>query len=94
MTDRYMLMLVRKALLKMYNNTCNICNRYYDDNYLQCHHFVKRRRALLRHDWRNNFLVCIDCHKYVHTKEGEAKLINFMNYPDLRILFFISGYFS
>jgi hypothetical protein len=82
MTDRYMLMLVRNALLKLYKNTCNICNRYFEDNYLQCHHFVKRRQALLRYDWRNNFLLCIDCHNYVHTKEGEVKLILYMNRLD------------
>lgn len=79
MTDRYMLMLVRKTLLKMYRNTCNICGRYYEDNYLECHHFVKRRRALLRYDWRNNFLVCLNCHKFAHTKAGEHRLIGFIN---------------
>ena len=61
-----------------HNNTCILCNENKNEP-LECHHFIKRRKRVLRYNWINGFpLHKYSCHTKVHTKSGEQKLIDFM----------------
>jgi hypothetical protein len=39
---------------------------------VECHHIVKRRRLLLRYDWRNGIPLCPDCHRELDSIKGRA----------------------
>jgi hypothetical protein len=41
---------------------------------VQCHHVVKRRYAVLRHDWRNGIPLCTPCHDWIDTLPGAVWL--------------------
>lgn len=78
MTDRYLQMLWRKAVLVMHENQCVFCGNKNIEQ-LECHHFIKRRHAILKHDVKNGFPLCkYSCHLEAHTKKGEQKLVDYM----------------
>lgn len=72
-SDRYLMMLWRRAVLAEWNYQCGFCGAKNID--LECHHIVKRRRKLTRWDWRNGIPLCTDHHKVGHTKDGELKIM-------------------
>jgi len=72
MKDRYLQKLWRDAVLKKDNYRCVMCGIGGEHN-LQCHHFIKRRVRVLRHDYRNGFALCYGCHAKAHTKAGEQR---------------------
>lgn len=74
MTTNYVQSLWSKAIHLRYKH-CVFCGDVFN---LQAHHFIKRRHALLKNDYRNGFLLCTQCHKKAHTKAGEQALIKFM----------------
>lgn len=80
LSDRYLDMLWREAVLAEWNNQCGFCGAMGE---LECHHIVYRRNRVLRWDYRNGFPVCKGndlwdgktCHGFAHTKLGEKKII-------------------
>lgn len=40
----------------------------------QCHHYVRRRRYLLRWDHRNGIPLTPESHRFAHTGAGEARV--------------------
>ena len=79
MTNRYLTMLWRKAVLIKRGNRCWICDKFDIPDNLECHHFIKRRKKILTYSWINGFPVHkINCHDIAHTKKGEHKLITKM----------------
>ena len=77
MTDRTMQVWWRRAVLRANQNTCAVCGKVRPDNELECHHLVKRRYRLLRHDWRNGVPVCVgECHRYADTTTGTAGILS------------------
>jgi Ni,Fe-hydrogenase I cytochrome b subunit len=75
MTDRYLLMLWRKAVLITRDHRCYICDQVTD---LECHHFIKRKIRVLRYDWRNGFPLCLACHQLAHISVGYNIIANKM----------------
>lgn len=74
MTDRHLQKLWRKAVLRHWYNRCILCGNTNVDE-IECHHVVKRRVAILRHDYRNGVPVCKkECHRFIDSRAGEDKL--------------------
>ena len=74
-SDRYLQALWRKCVLLMAGNRCIICDRRKKDHELQCHHVVKRRHRVLRHDPKNGVVVCtLVCHEYADSMRGIAEI--------------------
>ena len=65
-SDSYMQNLWRKAVQAHWNYRCARCGAAEG----QCHHIVPRRKAILRNDWRNGILLCVECHRWAHTLAG------------------------
>lgn len=57
-----------RRAVKAVNGEC--CIRCGSDP-VEVHHVVKRRHALLRHDWRNGIPLCAACHRWVETLAGK-----------------------
>jgi predicted restriction endonuclease len=71
-TEKYLEKLWRQAVLANYGYRCAKCGNTIIHE-IECHHIVKRRHKILRWDYRNGIPGCkYTCHKYYHTKEGEA----------------------
>ena len=82
-TDRYLQQLWRQALLILHDNNCAYCGETYD---LECHHIIKRRNKLFRHDYRNGIVLCKVCHEWAETLEGKKWIVeNHIYYNELRI---------
>lgn len=73
-SDSRLLSLWRKAVLSYHGHKCFFCGTYGDAT-LQCHHIVRRRRVILRFDYRNGIPLCAKCHQFAHTKEGEMEIM-------------------
>ena len=73
MTDRYLMMLWRHAVLAEHDCRCFVCGHPYIDQ-LECHHIVRRSHRVLRWDWRNGVPLCKDCHKFGHTNQGRRAI--------------------
>lgn len=63
----------RRAVLAHWRGRCAICGSTYE---LECHHVIKRRKKVLRWDWRNGVALCTGCHRMLHDYpwKFEAKL--------------------
>ena len=58
----------RKVVLLKFGNCCFFCGKPKGQVEIECHHLVKRKTLLLRHDWRNGIPVCkFGCHSYAET---------------------------
>lgn len=81
LSDRYLMILWRRAVLEANGNKCFFCGNPNVDE-LDCHHIVGRRECwLLRWDWRNGIPVCKisrdgdqSCHLFAKSKNGEYEL--------------------
>lgn len=86
LSDRYLMILWRKAVLKANGNKCFFCGNPTIDE-LEAHHIIRRRECwLLRWDWRNGIPVCKirkpfiayewkgTCHEYAKSKCGEDNI--------------------
>ncbi|MGD8567359.1 MAG: HNH endonuclease signature motif containing protein [Gammaproteobacteria bacterium] len=70
-TDRAMQVWWRRAILASHNNTCAVCGRVRSSSDMECHHLIKRRYRILRHDYRNGVPVCVgDCHRKADNNSG------------------------
>lgn len=80
MTDRTMQKWWRRAVLAANKNRCAVCGKVRQDSGLECHHLIKRRYRITRHDWRNGVPVCCgECHSYADTTAGTAEIL--ANHP-------------
>jgi len=70
-TDGYLQQLWRKAVLILNGNRCAYCGADARFANVECHHIIKRRHSLTRHDPLNGIPGCMVCHKFFHTKQGE-----------------------
>ena len=70
-SDRYLQAFWRKAVLSYNGNFCFMCGKYKKAEQLECHHIIKRRHRVTKHDYRNGIPLCTECHKIAHTKKGE-----------------------
>jgi hypothetical protein len=62
----------RKVVLLKFGNCCFFCGKPKGQVEIECHHLVKRKTLLLRHDWRNGIPVCkFGCHSYAETPTGK-----------------------
>lgn len=83
LNDRTMQSHWRKAVLKANRNRCAVCGIIRADGELECHHLVKRRYRILRHDYRNGVPVCImGCHRYADTTTGTAEILKKHKYEE------------
>lgn len=62
--DANMQKLWRRAVRVMRGDNCLRCGSFAD----QCHHVIKRRFLVLRHDWRNGIPLCRACHRWVEDR--------------------------
>jgi hypothetical protein len=84
LSDRYLDMLFRQAVLSYHKNICIICGRPRSEDLLEAHHIAhKKTYKFLRWDRRNGVPVCKDdtawdgkftCHQFADSLAGE-KLI-------------------
>ncbi len=83
MTDRTMQRWWRRAVLTVHKNKCAVCGRIREPEELECHHLVKRRYRILRHDDRNGVPVCKGkCHSYADTTAGTAEILSKHKWAD------------
>jgi hypothetical protein len=74
-SDRYLQAYWRKAVLLIHGNTCIVCGNVRMPDALECHHVIKRRHRVLKHDPKNGVPVCAgECHQFVHTRKGERTI--------------------
>lgn len=73
-SDSYLQSLWRKAVKAHYGDSCAKCGALG----VECHHIVKRRKAVLRNDWRNGIPLCPKCHVEVETMSGRLWLERFL----------------
>ena len=65
----------RLVVLKKFNDCCFFCGQHKSHVEIECHHLVKRKTLLLRHDWRNGIPVCkFVCHSYAETPTGKHRI--------------------
>lgn len=74
-SDSYLQQLWRKAVKKYRGDRCAICYK----TPVEIHHIVKRRNAILRHDYRNGIPLCKDCHNKAHTIELTNDIYSLIN---------------
>ncbi|GEM_PF-1245054 len=65
----------RKACRIIHRNRCFVCGTSGLQTTLETHHYIKRNNLLTRHAWQNGFPSCAKCHRYLHTKAGEQKIV-------------------
>lgn len=71
-SDRTLQKYWRLAVLKKHHNTCVICGKIRQAQDLECHHIIKRRHRVTRHDVMNGAPVCTgECHQIAHTQRGQ-----------------------
>jgi hypothetical protein len=74
-SDRWLQKLWRDAVLKNFSHTCFFCGQHIFNVEIECHHLIKRKSFILRHDWRNGIPVCkYVCHNYAETPAGKHKI--------------------
>jgi hypothetical protein len=69
-SDSYLQQLWRQAVKSHWGDRCAKCG----SSDVQCHHIVKRRRAMLRNDWHNGIPLCHACHNWIETMAGRLWL--------------------
>lgn len=65
-SDGYMQQLWRRAVKAHWGDRCARCGH----TPVECHHIIKRRKPLLRNDWRNGIPLCSECHRFAETTRG------------------------
>ena len=60
----------RKAVLAVWGDRCVWCGR----KPVECHHIVRRGKAVLRYDWRNGIPLCATCHAEADTASGRRRV--------------------
>ena len=60
---------------QVHGDACVICSQ----RPVQAHHCVKRRKAILRHDWRNGLPLCVECHAGIDTIRGRAYIAQYLD---------------
>jgi hypothetical protein len=76
-------MLWRKAVLSLFDNRCVMCNNG-NINQLECHHIVKRRNKILRHEIKNGVPVCkYGCHSKIDSIAGREFLKGYIDFEYL-----------
>ena len=83
-SDSTLRKLWRECLLIIYNNKCAVCGEIEGGENLQCHHIIPRKYVLTRWDLNNGIVVCKKCHRFLHTLNGIAYLIE--NYIGFKYL--------
>lgn len=58
----------RRAVRAMRGDSCLKCGK----PAAECHHVIKRRFLVLRHDWRNGIPLCRECHRWVEDRAAGA----------------------
>lgn len=58
----------RRAVRAMRGDSCMKCGQPAEE----CHHVIKRRFLVLRHDWRNGIPLCRACHRWVEDRAAGA----------------------
>jgi len=81
-SDGYLQKLWRQAVLKEYNYMCANCGLAGAEN-LECHHIIKRRNKIFRHDWRNGITGCKECHRFYDSLEGIEFIKSIHGYYEL-----------
>ena len=74
-SDSYLQQLWRRAVKAVHGEGCILCGA----QPVECHHIVKRRHAILRHDWRNGIPLCAACHSKADTISGRAAIGEHVN---------------
>src|SRR6056297_1701997 len=82
-SDSYLQQLWRKAVYAQYNHRCAVCG----DLTIEAHHIVKRRKAVLKHDWRNGIALCHKHHEWIETLAGKEWLSGFLSEEQKQYLF-------
>jgi hypothetical protein len=84
LSDSNLQNLWRQAVLHNFNDCCFFCGQHKFNVPIECHHLVKRKMLLLKHDWRNGIPVCkYVCHSYAETPTGKAKIAQYLKDSDL-----------
>lgn len=79
-SESHLQKLWREAVLKNFADCCFFCGQHRSSVEIECHHLVKRKMLLLKHDWRNGIPVCkYVCHSYAETPTGKAKIASYLN---------------
>jgi len=65
----------RKAVKAIHGDACKICGA----QPVQIHHMVKRRKVVLRHDWRNGLPLCVECHAGIDTIKGRNYIAQYLD---------------
>lgn len=69
-SDGYLQNWWRKAVKRVHGDRCKLCGA----QPVECHHIVKRRYGVLRHDWRNGLPLCAECHAQADTIAGRERI--------------------
>lgn len=69
-TDRTLQRWWRRAVIAIHGERCVLCGR----QPVECHHIVKRRHMVLRHDPKNGVPLCVACHPVADTIDGRAAI--------------------
>lgn len=85
-SDKYLMSLWRKAVLKMWGNKCAYCG-HDDVSQIECHHRVHRNNYILRWDAKNGIPACKvthyknrgkyngkSCHQYADSLAGKREV--------------------
>ena len=71
-TDRTMQRWWRRAVLVKNFHRCAVCGQVKPSESLECHHLIRRRYRVTRHDWRNGVPVCAgECHSIADRTSAE-----------------------
>jgi hypothetical protein len=65
----------RRAVLAVWGDRCAWCGR----QPVECHHIVRRAKAILRYDWRNGIPLCATCHAEADTASGRRRVYSMMD---------------
>ena len=75
-SDRTLQKYWRLAVLALHHNRCIICGKTRRPVDLECHHIIKRRHRVTRHDAINGVPVCTgECHQIAHTQRGQQLML-------------------
>lgn len=77
----------RKAVKAVHGDRCILCGK----TPVECHHIIKRRKALLRYDWRNGVPLCAECHAEADTIAGRNHIgqyvdVEYLSHNENRVL--------